>query len=163
MALAHGTTSARDTLPHLLARGGLRLTGPRRAVLDVLASSRQPLTVAEIHQHLGGSRAHVVSVYRTVHLLVRLRLVRPTDSVRPTDAARGSRRYELAEQFTGHHHHLICQGCGRIEDLEGCVVAETALTQLTRFARRTRRFVVTEHEVRLFGLCHRCAGRGGVA
>ncbi len=147
-----------QTLPHLLARGGERLTGPRRAVLDVLANSRVPLTVAEIHARLSGRRAHVASVYRTVHLLVRMRLVRPTDSVRPTDAARGSRRYELAEQFTGHHHHLICQSCGRIEDLEGCVLTDAALTQLTRYVRRTRRFEVTEHEVRLFGLCRRCAG-----
>jgi Fur family ferric uptake transcriptional regulator len=98
-----------------------------------------------------------VSVYRTVHLLIRLRLVRPTDS-RPLEAAlRGSQRYELAEEFTGHHHHLICQGCGAIEDLEGCLLADAALTQLARDVRRTRRFKVTEHEVRLFGLCPQCA------
>ncbi len=146
-----------ETLPHLLARGGERLTNPRRAVVDVLAASRVPLTVAEIHAQLSGPRPHLASVYRTVHLLVRMRLARPTDSVRPGDAARGSRRYELAEQFTGHHHHLICQGCGRIEDLEGCVLADAALTQLTRYARRARHFQVSEHEVRLFGLCQRCA------
>jgi Fur family transcriptional regulator, ferric uptake regulator len=148
---------ARDTLPHLLARRGLRLTGPRRAVLDVLARSRVPLTVPEIHAHLGERRAHIVSVYRTVHLLMRLRLVRPTDSLRLEAALRGSQRYELAEEFTGHHHHLICQGCGAIEDLDGCLLADAALTQLARYIRRTRRFAVTEHEVRLFGLCRRCA------
>jgi Fur family ferric uptake transcriptional regulator len=120
------SADVRQTLPHLLARRGLRLTGPRRAVLDVLAESREPLTVAEIHQRLGGNRAHVVSVYRTVHLL-------------------------------GHHHHLICQGCGRIEDLDGCWLADAVLTRLTRYVRRTRRFEVSEHEVRLFGLCQRCA------
>ena len=153
----HRARHPRQALPHLLARRGLRLTGPRRAVLDVLARSRVPLTVAGIHRQLAPSPVHIVSVYRTVHLLVRMRLVRPTDSVRPTDAARAARRYELAEQFTGHHHHLICQGCGRIEDLEGCVLADHALAQLTRSVRRTRRFEVTEHEVRLFGLCQRCA------
>lgn len=149
-------TSVHDALPHLLARRGLRLTRPRRAVLQVLARNRGPLTVAEIHEQLDGSHAHRVSVYRTIHLLVRLQLVRSTDAVRPTDADRGSRRYELAEQFTGHHHHLICQGCGRIEDLQGCVLADAALTRLTRYVRRARRFVVSEHEVRLFGLCQRC-------
>jgi Fur family ferric uptake transcriptional regulator len=148
----------RDTLPHLLARRGLRLTGPRRAVLDVLADSRVPLTVPEIHARLGGRRAHIVSVYRTVHLLIRLRLVRPTDSVRIEAALRGSQRFELAEEFTGHHHHLICQGCGAIEDLDGCLLADAALTQLARYVRRTRQFGVTEHEVRLFGLCRKCAG-----
>jgi Fe2+ or Zn2+ uptake regulation protein len=147
----------RDMLPHRLARRGLRLTGPRRAVLDVLAGSRVPLTVPEIHVRLGGRRAHIVSVYRTVHLLMRLRLVRPTDSVRLETALRGSQRYELAEEFTGHHHHLICQGCGAIEDLDGCLLADAALAQLARYVRRTRRFEVTEHEVRLFGLCPLCA------
>jgi Fur family ferric uptake transcriptional regulator len=151
------SADVRQTLPHSLARRGLRLTGPRRAVLDVLAESREPLTVTEIHARLTGGQAHVVSVYRTVHLLVRLRLVRPTDVVRPTDATRGSRRYELGEEFTGHHHHLICQGCGRIEDLDGCWLADAVLTRLTRYVRRTRRFEVSEHEVRLFGLCRRCA------
>jgi Fur family ferric uptake transcriptional regulator len=152
-----GAPSLPQTLPHLLARGGERLTGPRRAVVDVLATSRMPLTVADIHARLTGRPVHLASVYRTVHLLVRMRLVRPTDAVRPGDAARGSRRYELAEQFTGHHHHLICQGCGRIEDLDGCALPDAALTRLTRYARRARRFQVTEHEVRLFGVCERCA------
>jgi Fur family ferric uptake transcriptional regulator len=147
----------REALPHLLARRGLRLTGPRRAVLDVLADSRVPLTVPEIHARLGGHRAHIVSVYRTVHMLVRLRLVRPTASLRLGAALRGSQRFELAEEFTGHHHHLICQGCGSIEDLEGCLLADAPLTKLARYVRRTRRFQVTEHEVRLFGLCRRCA------
>jgi Fur family ferric uptake transcriptional regulator len=155
--MSRGASGLSQTLPHLLARGGERLTGPRRAVVDVLANSRVPLTVAEIHAQLSAQRAHVASVYRTVHLLVRMRLVRPTDAVRPGDATRGSRRYELAEQFTGHHHHLICQGCGRIEDLDGCALPDAALTRLTRYARRAKRFDVTDHEVRLFGLCQRCA------
>lgn len=154
--MSRAAPSLPQVLPHLMARGGERLTGPRRAVVDVLANSRVPLTVAEIHAHLSERRTHLASVYRTLHLLVRMHLVRPTDAVSPGDAARSSRRYELAEQFTGHHHHLICQGCGRIEDLDGCALPDAALTRLTRYARRARRFRVTEHEVRLFGLCQRC-------
>ena len=155
--MSHAPPTLHQTLPHLLARGGERLTRPRRAVIDALTASRVPLTIAEIHAQLGARGAHLASVYRAVHLLVRMRLVRPTDAVRPGDAARGSRRYELAEQFTGHHHHLICQGCGRIEDLNGCALPDVALARLTRYARRARRFAVTDHEVRLFGLCQRCA------
>jgi Fur family transcriptional regulator, ferric uptake regulator len=148
---------AREALPHLLARRGLRLTSPRRAVLEILADTRMPLTVPEIHARLGDRQAHIVSVYRTVHMLVRLQLVRPAASLRLGAALRASQRFELAEEFTGHHHHLICQGCGAIEDLEGCVLADAPLTKLARYVRRTRRFQVTEHEVRLFGLCRRCA------
>ncbi len=143
--------SPRTALPHLLAREGLRLTRPRRAVLDALAESREPVTVVEIHARIDPPRPNIVSVYRTMHLLTRLGLLRVTDSTH------GSQRYELTEQFTGHHHHLICRGCGRIEDLEGCVLADEVLTRLTRFVRQSRRFQVTEHELRLFGRCQRCA------
>ena len=134
-------SEARQTLPHLLARRELFPWGPRRAVLDVLAESREPLTVAEIHQRLRGTRAHVVSVYRTVHLLVRLRLVRPTDAVRPSDATRAAVATSSGRSSPGNAPIiLICQGCGRIEDLDGCWLADAVLTRLTRYVRRTRRF-----------------------
>jgi Fe2+ or Zn2+ uptake regulation protein len=99
--IMRGVTRVRLELPHHPARRGLRLTGPRRAVLDVLAESRVPMTAVDIHARLSPRRANIVSVYRTLHLLTRLSLVRSTDTTRR------SRRYELSEPFTGHHHHLI--------------------------------------------------------
>ena len=119
-------------------------------MLDVLAGSPLPLTVSEIHERVGVKRTNVVSVYRTVNLLAGIGLLRATDSVR------GGRRYELDEQFTGHHHHLICQVCGRIEDLRGCLIDDRALTRLKGRARHQRRFRVTNHELHLFGLCQEC-------
>lgn len=119
-------------------------------MLDVLAKSTAPLTVADIHGRVTERRANIVSVYRTVNLLGRVGLLRATDS------ADGRRRYELAEQFTGHHHHLICQGCGRIEDLDGCLLEEAVLTRVRRRVRSSRRFRVTDHELRIFGFCREC-------
>jgi Fur family ferric uptake transcriptional regulator len=142
---------ARLGLPHHLARRGLRLTGPRRAVLHVLAEGRVPMTVPDIHARLAPGRANIASVYRTVQLLTRLNLVRSIDTTRR------SRRYELSEPFTGHHHHLICQACGRIDDLDGCVLTDEVLTTLTRSVRHSRQFQVSDHEIRLFGICRTCA------
>lgn len=145
-------TNPRDAVFHLLARRGHRLTEPRRAVLEVLAERQAPLSVADIHDRLGPRRVNLVSVYRTVHLLLKLAVIRATDS------PRGGQRYELAEEFTGHHHHLICQGCGLIEDLEGCLLRNDALVRLNRRVRHLRQFRVTEHELRLLGLCRNCSG-----
>jgi Fur family ferric uptake transcriptional regulator len=144
--------TARDTISHLLADRGHRLTGPRLSVVEVLAETDAPLSVAEIHRRLRSRRVNLVSVYRTVHLLMRMGVLRATDR------ARRGQRYELAEQFTGHHHHLICQRCERIEDLEGCPLGDNVLTRLSLRLRRVRDFRVTEHELRLFGLCSGCAG-----
>ena len=143
----------RDAIPRLLARRGYRITAPRRAVLDALANSQEPRTVAQLHHALVTERVNLVSVYRTVKLLCDVGLVRATD------AAQGQRRYELAEPFTAHHHHLICRRCGQIEDLDGCLLEADVLTRLGRRVRQSHRFRVTDHELRFFGICRRCDGR----
>jgi Fe2+ or Zn2+ uptake regulation protein len=140
----------RDAIPRLLARRGYRITAPRRAVLGALAASQEPRTVAQLHHALGGERANLVSVYRTVKLLCDVGLVRATD------ATQGQRRYELAEPFMAHHHHLICRLCGQIEDLDGCLLDADVLTRLGRRVRQSHRFRVTDHELRFFGVCRRC-------
>jgi Fe2+ or Zn2+ uptake regulation protein len=148
--MSHQARAVRIDISNSLARRGVRVTGARRAVLDVLAGSPLPLTVSQIHERVAAKRASIVSIYRTVNLLAGIGLLRTTDSVR------GSRRYELDEQFTGHHHHLICQICGRIEDLRGCLIDDQALRRLNHRVRHQRRFRVTNHELHLFGLCQEC-------
>jgi len=143
-------TDAR-AIPDLLARRGLRLTGPRRAVIDALIEGAAPLTVAEIHRRLRAARVNLVSVYRTLRLLMDLGFVRLADE------SRGTQRFELAEAYTGHHHHLVCQGCGQVEDVEGCWLEDKMLEALNRRLRRARRFRVLAHELKLLGLCRGCA------
>jgi Fur family ferric uptake transcriptional regulator len=141
-------------IPHVLARRGRRLTGPRRAVVEALATGREPMTVATIHASLRERRPNLASVYRAVNLLADAGLVRVTHTGRGRQVA----RYELADQFTGHHHHLICQACGRVEDLAGCLITDDALVQVSRRVREAKGFRVTEHELRLFGICAACRG-----
>jgi Fur family transcriptional regulator, ferric uptake regulator len=141
----------RTAIPSLLADRGFRLTAPRRAVVNVLVEEGTPLSVAEIHGRLRRRSVNLVSVYRTVHLLRGLGLLRVADT------SKGIQRFELAEAFTGHHHHLICQRCGRVEDLTGCVLADKVLASLNRRVRRAQRFRVTGHDLKLLGLCRGCA------
>jgi Fur family ferric uptake transcriptional regulator len=138
-------------IPEMLARQGVRLTVPRRAVVEVLVQHPAPLSVAEIHARLGDRRINLVSVYRTVHLLRELGVVRIADE------SKGTQRFELAEAFTGHHHHLVCQECGHVEDLEGCWLGQEMLDALNRRVQRLRRFRVTAHDLKLFGLCQQCS------
>jgi Fe2+ or Zn2+ uptake regulation protein len=139
-------------LGEAVVRLGYRLTGPRRVVADVLVAAREPLTVAQIHQAAGPHPPNLASVYRAIHLLARTGLARMTDAGR----SRPTARYELTEPFAPHHHHLICQACGRIEDLDGCPVPAGALQRLSRRLGRAAGFQVTAHELRLFGRCRRC-------
>jgi Fe2+ or Zn2+ uptake regulation protein len=148
------TTDPSFAIPHVLARRGRRLTGHRRAVIEALTHGRGPMTVATIHASLREPRPNLASVYRAVNLLADAGLVRVTHTGRGRQVA----RYELADQFTGHHHHLICQECGGVEDLAGCLIANEDLVRVSRRVREARRFRVTEHELRLFGVCAKCGG-----
>ena len=143
----------RTKIPGLMAERGFRLTRPRRAVLEVLLAQVAPLSAAEIHARLANRRVNLVSVYRAVHLMLDL------GALRVADESRGTQRFELAEEFTGHHHHLVCRVCGAVEDLDGCLVADDLLAALARRVRRARRFRVTDHDLRLFGLCAWCDRR----
>jgi Fur family ferric uptake transcriptional regulator len=148
-----GARGARHTIPDEIARHGFRLTGPRRAVVDVLVAHASPMSVAEIHARLKIRRANLVSVYRAVNLLCELGLLRVADT------SKGTQRFELAEQFIGHHHHLVCQECGSVEDLDGCLLEADVLGALRQRVRRSRSFRLTGHDLKLFGICRRCDSR----
>jgi Fur family transcriptional regulator, ferric uptake regulator len=147
------TAHARHAIPTAMASRGFRLTGPRRAVVDALVDHAAPMSVAEIHARLTGRRVNLVSIYRAVKLLCELGLMRVAD------ASKGTQRFELAEQFTGHHHHLVCQRCGGVEDLDGCLLDDKVLDAIRQRVRRSRNFRLTGHDLRLLGLCRRCEAR----
>jgi len=77
--------------------------------------------------------------------------VEKTRLVRRCDFSDGIARYELA---TGdnHHHHLVCTGCKRVEDLD---LADCPTQKLERSAR-ARGYAEVEHTLEIFGLCPRC-------
>lgn len=127
----------------LLVGRGHTWTRPRSAVLHVLVATAAPLKVEEIHERLGqwpsGRGINLSSVYRTVNLLHALRVVRRVQF------GDGAQRYELAEGYRDHHHHFVCEACGRIEDVPECPLEGTKLGVQVR-----------SHHLELFGLCRDC-------
>jgi len=93
-----------------IARAGQRPTRNRLAIVEALQASPRPLTIHEIldaQPQLAQS-----SVYRNLVVLEQARTIRRI--VTDHEFA----RYELAEDLTGHHHHLICVECGAVEDVD---------------------------------------------
>jgi Fur family ferric uptake transcriptional regulator len=129
-----------------LARRAFRRTPPRQQVLDVFTRHHLPMTAAEVHRRLKNRRINLASVYRALSFFSRLGVLTSVDHVRE------GRRYELSDAHRSHHHHLICQGCGTIQDFEGCFLGE-----FERRARKEKRFRILRHELRFFGLCQACA------
>ena len=67
-------------------------------------------------------------------------------------------RYELAEDLTSHHHHLICSRCGSVEDVGIPSKLERELDRTLDGLARDARFATISHRLDLIGLCQSCAG-----
>ncbi|MGH7912200.1 MAG: transcriptional repressor, partial [Candidatus Dormibacteraceae bacterium] len=56
----------------------------------------------------------------------------------------------------GHHHHLVCAQCGRVEDIDPPAALEHALGEAVREVARRQGYQITEHRLDLEGLCPDC-------
>jgi Fur family transcriptional regulator, ferric uptake regulator len=123
---------------------GTRVTPQRRAVLEAIAGTDGGFTLVELYDRARAAepRLGLATVYRTVELLRRTGSIRPhaTDD-RPT----------YVRCHAGHHHHLVCTACGRVEETELCAAPTAAEV------RRKHGFRAATHQVDIYGTCRRCA------
>ena len=130
-----------------LERAGHRSGGARDAVIDLLAAQDCCVSAREIVEglHERGSRVGIASVYRALDVLDDLRLVRRLD------AGEGVVRYEPADPTGDHHHHVVCDICGRVT----AFADESLERAIERLAARLD-YAIDGHDVVLRGECPRC-------
>jgi len=131
-----------------LGEAGYQRGGARLAVIELLGRADCALTALEIDDRLRaeGDAVGRASVYRILDQLEELRLVNRLDM------GRGMASYERIGPTGEHHHHAVCERCGRIEPFE-----DTGLERAIDRLESKVGFRVFEHEVMLRGRCRRCA------
>lgn len=143
------STDLHATATTRLREDGQRYTPRRQALVELLAEVDQPLTIPQLLERRRGMAQS--SVYRNLAVLERAGVVH---RILTTDEFA---RYELAEDLTEHHHHLICESCGEITDVTLPTSDETTLeAALARVAKR-HGFTVEHHRLDLVGTCRRCS------
>lgn len=128
--------------------GAMRPTPQRLAIVRALEGKDRPVTAQTLHREVarrGGPG--LATIYRT------LRALADAGLVETFPAGESEVAYRLCEP--AHHHHLICESCGRIETIPSCEVEDWA----NAVARR-RGFAVTGHRADITGLCETCRSRG---
>jgi Fe2+ or Zn2+ uptake regulation protein len=129
----------------ILTRHGLRVTSPRLAVFTTLTNTAVPLSIADIVKAC--PTVDRVSIYRTIEAFVRIGVV--------TVVMHGwKQRYELAEPFKPHHHHLHCTACGTVIEIRSDKVEHLINDIATEY-----RFQPADHTFEITGHCHTCAIR----
>ncbi|MBT7422651.1 MAG: transcriptional repressor [Candidatus Marinimicrobia bacterium] len=135
-----------NLLKKALKKEGLRYTQQRQLIWDELCSSEEHRDAEEIYLSLRkeGVNASRATVYRTIDVLVKNKLVRKLD------LGDGKSRYENKIDST-HHDHLICVKCGKIEEFMNDKIEAIQDDIVKSFG-----FKMIRHIHQLFVLCDKC-------
>ena len=137
---------AQRALARMRSESG-RSGGARRLVVEFLSRQDCCLSAQEIHDGVRGAGVKVglASVYRALEGLDEL------DLVQRVDLGDGVARFERAEPHGDHHHHLVCDACGKVEPFE-----DSALEAAIERVAGGRGYEVGGHDVLVRGACEDC-------
>jgi Fur family ferric uptake transcriptional regulator len=129
-----------------LRAAGLRHGGARRAVIEFLGRQDCCLSAQEIARRMreGGQEVGVASVYRVLDLLAEKGFAQRL-------MIGGTARYEPFAPGADHHHHLVCDDCGRVE-----AFADPRLESALERVEESSGYAVAAHEVVVRGACGEC-------
>ncbi len=132
-----------------LTDAGIRLTGPRRAVAELIARRDGHFTAADLAADARARRLRVgrATIFRSLELLSGLGVVERLDL--PT----GEHAYVGCEP--SHHHHVVCARCGRASDFD-----DADLTAVVEAVGARTGYRIDSHRLELFGVCPTCADAG---
>ncbi|MFA7193446.1 MAG: Fur family transcriptional regulator [Candidatus Paceibacterota bacterium] len=127
----------------ILKDADLKITKNRLSVLELLISNSKPLSVEDIFKKL--KKADQVTIYRILNQFVL------KDIVYQTDFRSGKAYFEFQDH---HHHHIICKGCGDLEEVEICL-PENFIKKIQKNSTKFKK--VSDHALEFFGTCGKCS------
>jgi len=131
-----------------MSAAGQRFTTSRKHIVDVLASADRPLSIPEILE--ATPEVAQSSAYRNLASLEKVGVVARV--VTSDEWA----RYELSEDITGHHHHLVCSQCGAVTDVVVPDDVEHRLDSALGAVATSAGFHLQHHRLDLIGVCGQC-------
>ena len=136
-----------DTALARLREASGRTGGARQEVIEFLDGQNCCVSAQEIHEGLRGKgvRVGIASVYRALEGLTQLELVQRIE------LGDGVTRFEPARPGGDHHHHLVCDDCGKVEPFE-----DPGLESAIERVAVGHGYAVAAHDVVVRGACNDC-------
>lgn len=130
-----------DQIVRRLEAAGHRFTRTRRTVVRAVLESPAHFTVDELGRRI--PRVGRATLFRTMKLLQGI------DVVCRVLMEDGSLHYRLSTG--GHHHHLVCTSCGRVEDF-----SDGEIRRLIDELGHSTNYRIEGHWLDVYGRCHAC-------
>jgi Fe2+ or Zn2+ uptake regulation protein len=121
-----------------LKKLGLKQTAPRKQILAALLKSDRPQTINEIMSSCNS--VDFATVFRTVKLFM------SNGFLQATNFNDKQIRYSLIKE-NSHPHHILCRDCGKIEQLDVCIIDKV---------RKLTDYKIIDHSMEFVGICPEC-------
>lgn len=146
-----GLDRLRERLHAYMEKKGLRSTAQRRLIIDAFFEGSSHMTIEDLLAEVRAREPSIgyATVYRTLKLLAECGVASDRHF------GDGPSRYELADEATTHHDHLICTSCKRIIEFE-----EPRIEAIQDEIAERYGFEVHSHKHEMYGICATCSGNG---
>ena len=138
-----------NALKEDLKKKGYKLTPQRRSIVDtIIENEGQHLTAEEIYDKVKRDCPEIglATVYRTILLLEELGVISRLD------LNDGCSRYEILHSNENHrHHHLICNNCHKVSEVQDDLLEELEIS-----IEKQYKFKILDHSVKFYGICDEC-------
>ncbi|OEU68952.1 MAG: transcriptional repressor [Desulfovibrio sp. S3730MH75] len=138
--------SAKDIFSEYLSKQKLKMTPQRRTILNAFLNEEGHISSEELYNLIRKEDSSIgqATVYRTLKLLAE------SGIAKAVDFNDGVLRYEH-KYGHDHHDHLVCEQCGTTIE-----AVDPEIEHLQEELAKKHGFVLTHHEMYLFGVCKEC-------
>lgn len=128
----------------ILKEHGYQMTNRRKTILRFFIESDKYETAKSLYEHMEQKYPGISfdTVYRNLHLYVDLNILEATDL--------NSERHYRIKCADHHHHHFICNACGKTKKLNICPMETKELQQVLQS------YEIADHKFEIYGYCPQC-------
>lgn len=127
----------------ILKKAGLKYTRKRERMIRLFSQEDRYLSARQVQELLRDEFPNLSydTIYRNLYTYVDLQILETTE-------LSGEKLFRYRCRHHGHHHHFICEQCGRTKEIHMC--------PMDFFKEQLKDCQITSHRFEIFGLCERC-------
>ncbi|QPM67559.1 Fur family transcriptional regulator [Atribacter laminatus] len=135
----------------VLKKHNIKVTSSRMAIVELFEENRKHLSAEEVHEFLKkrNQKAGIATVYRNLDLLTKVGILHRVNF------GDGKDHFEITQRPI-HHHHLVCNKCGRVVDYSEIMGESEFVSYLEKELTQRYGFKIESHQIYFYGLCDKC-------
>ncbi len=133
-------------IENLLRKNGYRVTKGRVELLAFLKNKKIPLSISDIRRDMARS-IDKVTLYRALEDFSKSKIVYKVN-------LHSTASYYEYIHTDHHHHHIVCEKCGSIEDIANCN-QDTLQKNILKHSKSFN--TINTHSLEFFGICKKCS------